>query len=111
MKYKGPVIYNQEERITILKAVKWVDEVVVTDDYLVSIDYLKSLKADYILHGGDIIKVDGKSIYDKFDDLGMLKIYKRTHGISSTSILNNINNIFKNKKVNKNSKYKEINEA
>lgn len=89
--HKGPPVMTGEERVTMVKACKWVDEVAPSIPYVPDIALLDSLNCQYIGHGDDIILgADGKSIYTPFIDAGRMKITKRTEGISTTDILGRI---------------------
>jgi len=89
--HKGPPVMNLKERCTLVEACKWTDELAAGTPYVADIALLDSLNCQYIGHGDDIIYgPDGKSIYSPFEDVGRLKITKRTEGISTTDILGRI---------------------
>lgn len=64
-RHKGPPVFSQEERLTLLKAIKWVDEVrfslgfhadslqIVTDaPYMTQLDVLEEYACEFCVHGG-----------------------------------------------------------
>lgn len=60
--YKGPTILNNEERMEILQAVKWGDEVVADVPYRPSLAGLDDVNCQYYIHGDDPLICDGVDI-------------------------------------------------
>ena len=88
MRNKGMSVMNNEERVAMVKACKWVDEVVENAPYSASIEWLDSVNCNYIAHGDDIaINCDGQDAYGTLKSAGRFKVIKRTEGISTTSIV------------------------
>ena len=57
---KGPPVMNQAERVAMVEACKWVDEVAIIPDYLIDVALLDSLRCDFVAHGDDLpIRTDG----------------------------------------------------
>lgn len=53
---------KQGERYRMVKAIKWVDEVVEGAPYVTTIETLDAYNADFCVHGNDItMTADGKS--------------------------------------------------
>ena len=85
---KGTSVMNNEERVAMIKACKWVDEVVENAPYSATLDWLDSVNCKYIAHGDDIaINCDGQDAYGLLKSAGRFKVIKRTEGISTTSIV------------------------
>jgi len=85
---REPVMKN-EERIAAVRACKWVDEIEFGVPYSPSVAILDRLKCDFAAHGDDIA-VDaktGKSAYDEVERKGRLKVFKRTPGVSTTTLI------------------------
>lgn len=92
--HKGPLVFNETERLAMVKACRWVDEAYITPEYLVPKDILEQYGADYLLHGDDIIYgPNGDNIYSHWMDQNKFKMFRRTQGISTTDIVNRILNI------------------
>lgn len=51
LKHKGPPVMNEQERLAVVKACKWVDEVVFDTPYDPSLELLIKLNCDYCVHG------------------------------------------------------------
>jgi ethanolamine-phosphate cytidylyltransferase len=87
-KQKGPPVMNQEERYELLKHIKWIDEIAYDVPYCPSLDTLKKVEADFVIHGDDIpYNSEGRCAYDEIIAAGKLKIIKRTEGVSTTDIV------------------------
>lgn len=91
-KCKGTApVLNDEERVAMVKACKWVDEVVLGVPYVMTPEYLdkiiKDYKIDYVVHGDDPCIVNGKDVYATAKRLGMYRSIPRTEGVSTTDIV------------------------
>lgn len=51
-KFKGPPVFTEEERYKMVRAIKWVDEVVEGSTYWPTVDTLKEYSCDFVAHGG-----------------------------------------------------------
>jgi ethanolamine-phosphate cytidylyltransferase len=89
LRCKGPPVMKQFERRAIAEACKWVDEVIDGVPYYVTVDLLKKHNCDYVVHGDDIAirKDTGTDAYEEVRNAKMLKIVKRTEGISTTEMV------------------------
>ena len=90
-KGKNPII-PEEERIRIVKAIRYVDEVVTQDD----MDKLKAVKeigADVVFVGSDWKGTDSWNMYEKqFKEIGCDVVYlDHTDGISSSILRERLN--------------------
>uniref|UniRef100_A0A7C9EMX7 Ethanolamine-phosphate cytidylyltransferase n=1 Tax=Opuntia streptacantha TaxID=393608 RepID=A0A7C9EMX7_OPUST len=89
---KGPPVTPLHERMIMVQAVKWVDEVIPDAPYAITEDFMKKLfdeyKIDYIIHGDDpCVLPDGTDAYALAKKAGRYKQIKRTEGVSSTDIV------------------------
>lgn len=89
---KGPPVTPLHERMIMVQAVKWVDEVIPDAPYAITEDFMKKLfdeyKIDYIIHGDDpCLLPDGTDAYALAKKAGRYKQIKRTEGVSSTDIV------------------------
>jgi glycerol-3-phosphate cytidylyltransferase len=85
-KNKIPV-YNENDRIEIIKSIKYVDEVFLEESFEQKRDYIKKYNADILVMGSDW---SGK--FDEFNDICKIKILDRTENISTTEIVQKIKN-------------------
>ncbi|GAQ92628.1 CTP:phosphorylethanolamine cytidyltransferase [Klebsormidium nitens] len=91
-KNKGPPVMNIDERVVMVEAVKWVDEIIVDAPYAIDKAFMATLfddyKIDYIIHGDDpCLLPDGTDAYAEVRKAGRFKQVKRTEGVSSTDIV------------------------
>ena len=85
---KGPAVMNNEERLAVVTAVKWVDQLIFDTPYSATLPFLDSIDADFCVHGDDIsINADGTDAYAEAKAVGRIKIVKRTEGVSTTDIV------------------------
>lgn len=89
---KGPPVTPLNERMIMVSAVKWVDEVIPDAPYAITEDFMRKLfdeyKIDYIIHGDDpCVLPDGTDAYALAKKAGRYKQIKRTEGVSSTDIV------------------------
>jgi ethanolamine-phosphate cytidylyltransferase len=87
-KAKGPTLMNIHERAELIRACKWVDEVVIDTPYTPTIPLLDSLNVDYCCHGDDpCFNENGEDAYGEMKKANRFKVFKRTEGISTTEII------------------------
>lgn len=87
-KHKGPPVYKQEERYRLVKAIKWVDEIVEDAPYSTTLETLDRYNCDFVCHGDDIsITADGKDAYQAVKDANRYREVSRTQGVSTTDIV------------------------
>nr|XP_039263385.1 ethanolamine-phosphate cytidylyltransferase-like [Styela clava] len=87
-KHKGPPVFNQEERYRMVRAIKWVDEIVEGAPYCTTIETLDKYNCDFVCHGDDIsVTADGSDAYQEVKDAGRYREVSRTQGVSTTDIV------------------------
>lgn len=89
---KGPPVTPIKERLIMVAAVKWVDEVIPDAPYAITEEFMTRLfneyNIDYIIHGDDpCLLPDGSDAYALAKKAGRYKQIKRTEGVSSTDIV------------------------
>eukprot|EP00262_Sarcandra_glabra_P008025 TRINITY_DN21197_c0_g1_i2.p1 TRINITY_DN21197_c0_g1~~TRINITY_DN21197_c0_g1_i2.p1 ORF type:complete len:428 (+),score=86.41 TRINITY_DN21197_c0_g1_i2:159-1442(+) len=92
---KGPPVLSMEERVVLVRGLKWVDEVITNAPYAINEKFMNSLfnehRIDYIIHGDDpCLLPDGTDAYALAKKAGHYKQIKRTEGVSSTDIVGRI---------------------
>lgn len=86
-KAKGPSVLTSEERIAIVRAVKWVDEAHIDTPYDVDESVLDKYNCQYFIHGDDpVFTADGEDMCQLLRNKDRFKVVKRTTGISTTDI-------------------------
>ncbi|MCP4606569.1 MAG: adenylyltransferase/cytidyltransferase family protein [Proteobacteria bacterium] len=75
-------VYPENERLEIVKAIKYVDEVFVEESLEMKGKYIKQYDADVLIMGKDW---EGK--FDEFNSLCNVVYLPRTEGISTTDLI------------------------
>jgi len=89
---KGPPVTPLHERMIMVGAVKWVDEVIPDAPYAITEEFMHKLfneyDIDYIIHGDDpCLLPDGTDAYALAKKASRYKQIKRTEGVSTTDIV------------------------
>lgn len=88
MRHKGPPVFNEQERYKMVRAIKWVDEVVENAPYITTMDTMDEHGCDFCVHGNDItLDEDGLDTYRYVKEAGRYKECRRTEGVSTTDIV------------------------
>lgn len=53
-KHKGPPVFTEEERVKMVRGIKWVDEVVLGAPYVTTLEVLDQNNCDFCVHGGKL---------------------------------------------------------
>jgi len=90
-KCKGPPVMTDEERCTMVRSCRFVDEIIEGIPYVMTDNYLRTLmekhRIDYVVHGDDPVIVDGKDVYAHVKKMGKYLSIPRTEGVSTTDIV------------------------
>jgi ethanolamine-phosphate cytidylyltransferase len=82
---------QDDERLTMVSACKFVDEVIPGCPYVMNREYLdyviETYQVDYVVHGEDPCYVDGKDVYETAKQAGKFQTIPRTEGVSTTDIV------------------------
>lgn len=88
IKHKGNPVMNEKDRYKMVRAIKWVDEVVEDAPYVTSLETLDRHNCDFCVHGDDVtVDVNGVDSYRFVKEAGRYKECKRTEGISTTNLV------------------------
>ncbi|XP_037809688.1 ethanolamine-phosphate cytidylyltransferase isoform X1 [Lucilia sericata] len=87
-KHKGPPVFTEEERVKMVKGIKWVDEVVLGAPYVTTLEVLDEHNCDFCVHGDDItMTAEGVDTYHLVKKANRYKEVKRTAGVSTTDLV------------------------
>ncbi|ESO87128.1 hypothetical protein LOTGIDRAFT_177471 [Lottia gigantea] len=87
-KHKGPPVYNEQERYRMVRAIKWVDEVIEDAPYVTTLETMDKYNIDFCVHGDDITTTaDGQDTYHLVKAANRYKECKRTQGVSTTDLV------------------------
>eukprot|EP01117_Protostelium_nocturnum_P004859 TRINITY_DN1760_c0_g1_i1.p2 TRINITY_DN1760_c0_g1~~TRINITY_DN1760_c0_g1_i1.p2 ORF type:complete len:152 (-),score=43.25 TRINITY_DN1760_c0_g1_i1:60-515(-) len=89
--YKRKPILKGEERVASAKGCRYVDEVLYDDvPLVVTKEFIEKHKIDIVAHGNDFDTAKMEKYYKVPMDLGIFKMLPYTGGISTTELLNRI---------------------
>lgn len=87
-KHKGPPVFTEQERYRMVRAIKWVDEVVEAAPYVTTLETLDRHRCEFCVHGDDItMTADGTDTYHIVKSSGRYKECQRTQGVSTTNLV------------------------
>ncbi|RWS15723.1 Ethanolamine-phosphate cytidylyltransferase-like protein [Dinothrombium tinctorium] len=87
-RHKGPPVFNEQERYKMVRAIKWVDEVIEGAPYITTVETLDKYDCDFCVHGDDItLDENGLDTYRFVKQSGRYRECQRTAGISSTDLV------------------------
>jgi len=86
LNYKGPTILSGEERVEIVKALKWGDDVIADTPYEPSVEICDRFNSEYYIHGDDPVMINGVNVCETFANMGRFKEIRRTSGVSTTDL-------------------------
>ncbi|XP_076062836.1 phosphoethanolamine cytidylyltransferase isoform X2 [Oratosquilla oratoria] len=87
-KHKGPPVFTQEERYKMVRAIKWVDEIVEGAPYVTTLETLDKYNCNFCVHGDDItMTADGVDTYHIVKAAKRYKECRRTEGVSTTDLV------------------------
>ncbi|MCJ1313253.1 hypothetical protein MMC25_006930 [Agyrium rufum] len=90
-KRKGLTVLSGTERAETLRHCKWVDEVIPNCPWIVTANFLKEHKIDYVAHDDIPYGADeGDDIYKTIKEQGKFLVTQRTEGVSTTGIITKI---------------------
>ena len=110
-KHKGPPVFNEQERYKMVRAIKWVDQVVENAPYVTTLETLEEYNCAFCVHGDDItvgaskssviasqsswsvqVTADGVDTYHIVKAAGRYRECKRTQGVSTTDLVGRLGN-------------------
>ncbi len=91
--YKRKPIYNEDDRYTIIKSIKYVDEVIFGSPLILTKDFITKNNIDIVLHGFKDEKDYKKQIEFTKDIEDIFQRIPYFPYISTTDIISDINNI------------------
>ena len=92
---QGSSVLEEAERRAVIESLRWVDELIEDVPYDINPEFMRELydkhNIDYIVHGDDpCLLPDGTDAYDAPKRAGRFKMIKRTEGISTTNIVEDV---------------------
>lgn len=88
--YKRQPVISLEDRVTVIEACRYVDEVVVAPPPHLTKEMIEELDIQYIVHGDDINRDLLHEHYGTALELDIFRLVPYTQGISTTEIIQRI---------------------
>ena len=88
--YKRAPILNLEERVSVIEACKYVDEVIIAPPLRLTEELIRAYDIDVVVHGDDFNEENYLDQYAVPVQMGIFKLVPYTEGISTTEIINRI---------------------
>ncbi len=88
--YKRLPVLKLEERVAIIRACKYVDEVVVAPPLRLTEEMIRDLSISYVVHGDDFNQATLEDQYGVALRLGLFRTVPYTPGISTSEIIQRI---------------------
>lgn len=85
--YKRAPVMTMEERLRVVEACRYIDEVIPDAPLLVTEDWIKRHRIDVVVHGDDLDHEMEMSMYRVPAAMGILRTVPYTGGISTSEIL------------------------
>lgn len=92
-RFKGPTVVPEAWRYDKVRHCRYVDEVAENAPWVLTEDFLKSHKIDFVAHDDIPYKCEGQEdVYKHIKELGMFLTTQRMEGISTTDLKVRLNN-------------------
>jgi cytidyltransferase-like protein len=85
--YKRVPVMTMDERVRVVEACRYVDEVIPDAPLGVGLDWISRHRIDLVVHGDDLDEQATTLMYRVPRELGILRTIPYTEGISSSDIL------------------------
>jgi ethanolamine-phosphate cytidylyltransferase/choline-phosphate cytidylyltransferase len=88
--YKRAPVMTMPERIQVVAACQFVDEVIPDAPLVVTREWIEAHEIDLVVHGDDLDEKTLAEMYGVPRDLGILRIVPYANGISTTEIMDRV---------------------
>jgi cytidyltransferase-like protein len=88
--YKRAPVMTMKERIQVIAACRFVDEVIPDAPLVVTREWIEEHQLDLVVHGDDLDEEALGTMYGDPRDLGILEIIPYANGISTTEIMDRV---------------------
>lgn len=89
-RYKRLPVMTMAERVTVISACRFVDEVLPDAPFVVTSEFMKSLDISLVVHGSDLSNQTIERVYGDPLREGKLRVIGYTDGVSTSNIIERI---------------------
>lgn len=90
--YKRRPIMTLAERVAVIEACRYVDEVIPGSPGILTREFLDEHKLALVVHGDDVDEVAAAEVYGPAVKTGRLRLVPRNGGISTTNLIARVHN-------------------
>jgi cytidyltransferase-like protein len=88
--YKRSPVMTMAERIQVIAACQFVDEVIADAPLTVTREWIDEHRLDLVVHGDDLSEESIEMMYGVPRDLGILQLVPYANGVSTTEIMDRV---------------------
>lgn len=88
--YKRRPIMTLEERVAVVRACRYVDEVVAAAPDVVTVEFLREHDISLVIHGDDLGEEAIAAVYADVAAAGMLRLVPRRTDLSTTELIRRV---------------------
>lgn len=88
--YKRRPVMTLDERVSVIRACRYVDEVVPNAPDVVTAEFLGEHQISLVVHGDDISDEAVETVYGEVAAAGKLRLVRRRAGISTSEIIRRV---------------------
>lgn len=88
--YKRQPIMTLAERVAVIEACRYVDEVVPDAPYALTLEFLDTLDISTVVHGDDLSPAALEEVFGPIAAAGRLRLVEYTPGISTTELIRRV---------------------
>ena len=88
--YKRRPIMTMDERVAVIEACRYVDQVIPDSPYRVTREFLHEHGLALVVHGDDVGTDGVADVYGPVDEAGLLRLVPRTGDISTSALIDRV---------------------
>ena len=90
LSYKRLPIMNLQERVAVIEACRYVDEIIVAAPEVVTSDFMAAHQISVVVHGDDLSESAISTVYGDVAAAGKLQLVQRATSVSTSEVIDRI---------------------